>query len=155
VGELLERLCEAARRWDERSGVSEPDGGTAWYVLGYVLEQPNWRAVVERELEEIPTVASMRTCLAALVERGRVPETELIPRLIRAVDGQLESLSEDHAKVLRRRRRWLADAILHPQPGSNVEQGTRAMLTPEVVWEEMRRYRVYLDVWREVTAGLV
>lgn len=155
MGELVDRLCEAVRRWDERSGTTESEETGAWYVLGYLLERPEWRALVEAELEEPPTVASMQRCLLALSARGALPERELVPQLIRAVEEQLESLSEDHAKVVRRRRRWLAAVTRQPDRDRVAEQRTQAMLSRQAVWEEMRRYRVYLMVWREVTAALI
>lgn len=119
-----------------------------------MLDRPEWRALVETELQEIPTPASMRCCLAALIARGSLPEPELLLQVIQAVDGQLERRSEEHAKVVRRRRRWLADVIEHPDADPLVEQNARASLSTDLVWEEMRRYRTELTVWREVTAGL-
>jgi len=154
MGETLERLCAAVQQWDARSGVPDGDETGAFYVLAYVLERPAWRALVETELQELPTVASMRRCLKALSERGAVGEVKLVRELVRAVDGQLEHLSEDHAQVVRRRRRWLADALKHSEPDPEALRSTQALLSTETVWEEMRRYRVYLTVWRDVTAGL-
>jgi hypothetical protein len=99
-------------------------------------------------------VTGLRRCLLALRLRGGLSEGEIVRDLVRAVDAQLESLSEDHAKVVQRRRRWLADALRHPGADPDVEQRARESLNTEVVWEEMRRYRVYLTAWREVTAKL-
>ena len=152
---MLERFCAAVQQWDERSGATESEETGAWQVLGYVLERPEWRALVEVELQEIPTLASMRRCLAALIARGALDEPVLISQVIAAVDVQLESLSEDHAKVVRRRRRWLADLLRRPDVDGSAERSTQALLSTEVVWEEMRRYRAYLTVWREAMAGLV
>jgi hypothetical protein len=155
MGELLDRLCVAVERWDARSGVPAGEETGAWYVLGQVLERPAWRRLVDVELQEIPTVAGMRRCLAALRARGGMGEEELIPELVRAVNANLEHLSEDHAQVVRRRRRWLTDMLQHPGADPAQAQQTRALLATEVVWEEMRRFRVYLTVWREETADLV
>jgi len=158
MGVILEQLCAAVRRWDALTGV--PEGGQseesgAWYVLGYLLERPVWRKLVENELQELPTTAGMRRCLAALSLRGELAEETLIPQLVRGVEAQLESLSEDHAKVLRRRRRWLADALRQPDADPATERRMQALLSPEVVWEEMRQQRLRLTAWREATAGLV
>ncbi len=155
MGELLERLCAAVERWDARSGVPAGEETGPFYVLGQLLERPDWRRLVEVELQEIPTRAGMRGCLVALLVRGRLPEEEIVPELVRAVEAQFEHLSEDHAQVVRRRRRWLTDMQAHPGADPALEQQTRALLTTEAVWEEMRRYRVYLTVWREETAALV
>lgn len=154
MGQMLELLCAAVEQWDARSGVTESDGTGAWHVLGYLLERPEWRALVEPELQELPTLLGMRRCLSALLARGSLVEAEVVPQVVRAVDAQLEGLSEDHAKVVRRRRLWLAETQRRPDTYPNAEQ-TQALLATEAVWEEMRRYRVYLAVWRDVTAGIV
>ncbi|HZQ36630.1 MAG TPA: hypothetical protein VFD32_11910 [Dehalococcoidia bacterium] len=158
MGAILEQLCAAVERWDGltaalRDDASEETG--AWYVLGYLLERPEWRKLVEPELQELPSVAGMRHCLTALSQRGGPPEDRLVPHLIHAVDAQLESLSEDHALVVRRRRRWLADAERQPNADPAATQRIQALLTTEAVWEEMRRHRLRLVAWREATAGLL
>lgn len=154
MGELIEWLCAAVQQWDACSGATASEEGGAWYVLGCVLERPAWRKLVETELQEIPTVQGMRRCLEALVTRGELDELAMVRELVGAVDAQLEHLSEDHAQVVRRRRRWLADAQRQPGGDPAVEQQTQALLSTEVVWEEMRRYRVYLTAWRSATAGI-
>lgn len=155
---LLEQLCAAVERWDMltaalRDEASEETG--AWYVLGYLLERPEWRKLVEAELQELPSVAGMRRCLTALSERGGPPEERLIPHLIQAVDGQLEGLSEDHAQVVRRRRRWLADMERQADADPETAERIQATLTTAAVWEEMRRHRLRLVAWREATNGLL
>ncbi len=151
----IDDLCAAVRQWDARSGATAIEESGAWYVLGVLLEQPAWRRLVEVELQEIPTVAGMRRCLRALVARGGPPEEDVVARLIRGVDAELESLSEDHAKVVRRRRRWLAAMQQQPDADPQAAEQLQALLSTEAVWEEMRRYRVFLAVWRELTAALV
>lgn len=158
VGVILEQLCAAVERWDAlttalRDDASDETG--AWYVLGYLLERPEWRKLVEAELQELPSVASMRRCLAALCERGALSEERLIPHLIQAVDAQLECLSEDHAQVVRRRRRWLADAERQLDADPATTARIQGLLSTEAVWEEMRRHRLRLVAWREATAGLL
>ncbi|HEY7295128.1 MAG TPA: hypothetical protein VH916_08800 [Dehalococcoidia bacterium] len=154
MGACLERLCAAVQRWDAICGTPESEESGAWYVLGYVLERPEWRRLVEAELQELPSVAGMRRCLTALSVRGELPEEEIVPQIVRAVDAQLEMLSEDHAKVVRRRRRWLAEEQRHPDGDPSVARRMQALLTTESVWEEMRRQRLRLTAWREVTAEL-
>ena len=151
----IDDLCAAVRQWDARSGATAIEESGAWHVLGALLERPEWRRLVDPELQEIPTVASMRRCLRALVARGGPPEPELVAQLIRAVDAELESLSEDHAKVVRRRRRWLAETLQQPDADPEAAERLQALLSTATVWEEMRRYRVYRDVWRELTAARV
>ncbi len=158
MGALLDRLCAAVQRWDALTdapaGEASEESG-AWYVLGCVLERPEWRKLVEAELQDLPTPAGMRRCLAALCGRSELPEQALIAQIVRGVEAQLESLSEDHAKIVRRRRRWLADALRQPDADPAAERRMQALLSPEVVWEEMRAQRLRLTAWREVTAGLV
>lgn len=158
MGMLLERFCAAVECWDALTAALRDDAGEemgAWYVLGYLLERPAWRKLVETELQELPSVAGMRRCLATLCTRAELSEDRLIRHLIGAVDKQLESLSEDHAQVVRRRRRWLADAERQPDADPTTTQRIQALLTTEAVWEEMRRHRLRLVAWREATAGLL
>lgn len=154
MGQMIERLCAAVTQWDAQSGVPAGDETGACYVLGAVLERPAWRALVEPELQEFPTVASMHRCLSALSLRGDLDEGALVRELAHAVDEQLERLSEDHAQIVRWRRRWLADALRQGDRENPAVRNTQALLATEVVWEEMRSYRIYLTAWREATAGL-
>jgi hypothetical protein len=154
MSELLARFCVAVEVWDERCGATEGEGTGAWYVLGCVLDRPQRRVLVERELQDIPTAVSLRLCLTALIERGSIAESELISSLIQSVDAQLEALSEDHTKIIRWRRRWLAGELKHPEADRNAAASLRASLDTQAVWEEMRRARANLVAWRDLTAGI-
>ena len=154
MAQPIEQLCAAVAQWDARSGVPPDEETGACYVLSALLERPAWRAHVEAELQEFPTVTSMRRCLTVLCLRGGLDEGAVVGELVQAVTAQLERLSEDHAQIVRRRRRWLADALRHGDANSASVRSTQALLTTEVVWEEMRRYRRNFTVWREVTEGV-
>ena len=189
---LIDQFCEAIEEYGRRTGeTSSPIHWTTWFTGGWralkaidrvdpaTVPPERRRTLTVGEVTGRHTVDQVRDWLNTLVHKLGVDQGFLITALVRAIEDELEELSESYAKGLRNRRKHLAmmekiaadpeelaTVIEHMNakraPGeepfteatllSHIEH-FRRWSTPSL--EDQRRNRTALTVWREVTAPII
>jgi len=193
MGLLIDQFIESLEEWSKRTRT--PNWGWASEVLlwtgGAWREKPveavDPKTVPEGRRKPLSvvekyghfTLEQVRTDLEGLVDLVHVQEDFLIVSLVHALERQLEGLSEEYAKGLRRRRQFaehiesiLGDPALLEfylrQMNEQREEGQDPATEATVIsmaerfrqWsvpslEEQRDRRTDLETWRTVTAPLL
>jgi hypothetical protein len=193
MGRLIDQFLDAMQEWSRRTG--NPDDGWAGEVLFWTgglwrhepvgaidpqtVPEERRAALSYGELHGHLTLDQVREDLQVLVEHVHMDEEFLIVSLVHALEREMEVLSEEYAKGLRKRRAradsmqavlnnpaqlelWLRR--INEQRKEGQEPATEATLMTFVErfrqWSvpslrEQRERRVALDVWRAVTAPIL
>jgi|SRR6266568_910629 len=193
MGRLIDQFLDAMQEWSRRTG--NADDGWAGEVLHWTGGLWRHEPVGAIDPQTVPeerratlshgevhghlTLDQVREDLENLVEHVRMNEEFLIVSLVHALERNMDVLSEEYAKGLRKRRAtaesmgavlndpaklelWLRR--INEQHKEGQEPATEATLMAYVArvrqwsvpsFQEERERRVELDAWRAVTAPIL